>query len=234
MEQALSFKLEQFEGPLDLLLQLLAKNKLSIYEIPLVQLVDQYMEQIRLWQEGQLAVASEFLEMAARLVYMKSASLLPKPEEAEALREELADELLEYQTCRALAAELGGRTEGFLRYVRPPSPPPRQAAYARTHPPEALLEAYLSAVGRGRRRLPPPESAFTPLVRRKVISVSSRIVYVLRRMLRQKKVGLRSLFAASENRSEAVATFLAVLELIRERRVRLNDQEELSLVKKEE
>ena len=76
-QTVLSYKLEGFEGPLDLLLQLIARNKLNIYDIPLLELIDQYMEQIRLLEEDQMEVGSEFLEMAARLVYIKTVSLLP-------------------------------------------------------------------------------------------------------------------------------------------------------------
>ena len=72
-----SYKLEVFEGPLDLLLSLISKHKLDIYDIPISELVDQYMDYVRKMQEADMDVASEFLEMAARLVYMKTVSLLP-------------------------------------------------------------------------------------------------------------------------------------------------------------
>ena len=230
MEQGISFKLEVFEGPLDLLLHLISKNKLNIYDISICELLEQYMEQIHAWQEQNREIASEFLEMASRLVYIKSASLLPKPEEAEQLKDQLAGELLEYQTCRQLAAMLAGRTEGFDRMVREPMKVEPDQTYLLTHEPPMLAHYYLAAVGRGLRRLPPPETHFTPLVKKTVISVSSRIVYVLRHLFGGKKMKLASLFSRSNGRSEAVATFLAVLELIRERRVYVNDTEELAMV----
>ncbi|MBQ6819215.1 MAG: segregation/condensation protein A [Clostridia bacterium] len=230
MEQSLSFKLETFEGPLDLLLHLIAKNKLNIYDISICDLLEQYMEHIHAWQEQNMEIASEFLEMASRLVYIKSASLLPKPEEADQLKDQLAGELLEYQTCRQLAAMLAARTEGFDRMVREPAKVEPDQTYLLTHEPPMLAHYYLAAVGRGLRRLPPPEAHFTPLVKKTVISVSSRIVYVLRHLFGGKKLKLQSLFARSQNRSEAVATFLAVLELIRERRVALDDNDELAMV----
>ena len=87
--EKLSYKLEMFEGPLDLLLYLITKNKLDICDIQISELLDQYMEQINAMQEADMDIASEFLEMAARLVYMKTVSLLPKHEEMEALRQEL-------------------------------------------------------------------------------------------------------------------------------------------------
>ncbi|MEE0898000.1 MAG: segregation/condensation protein A, partial [Acutalibacteraceae bacterium] len=80
-QTVLSYKLESFEGPLDLLLQLIARNKLNIYDIPLLELIDQYLEQIKLLREDQMEVGSEFLEMASRLLYIKTVSLLPKHED---------------------------------------------------------------------------------------------------------------------------------------------------------
>ena len=100
--EKLSYKLETFEGPLDLLLYLITKNKLDICDIQISELLDQYMEQINAMQEADMDVSSEFLEMAARLVYMKTVSLLPKHEEMEALRQELTGQLLEYQECKRL------------------------------------------------------------------------------------------------------------------------------------
>ena len=99
-QTVLSYKLEGFEGPLDLLLQLIARNKLNIYDIPLLELIDQYMEQIRLLEEDQMEVGSEFLEMASRLLYIKTVSLLPKHEDVVKLKEELTGELLEYLVCQ--------------------------------------------------------------------------------------------------------------------------------------
>ena len=116
--ETLSYKLEVFEGPLDLLLTLIAKNKLNIYDIPIALLLEQYMEQIERMQAENLDVASEFLEMAARLVHIKSVSLLPKREEEEVLRRELTGQLLEYKQCRETAEKLRGMLS-FDRLVRP-------------------------------------------------------------------------------------------------------------------
>ena len=106
MEKKLSYRLENFEGPLDLLLFLIAKKKLQIVDISISELVDQYMEQIEAMREQDMDIASEFVEMAARLVYIKTVSLLPKHEEAEELKKELEGQLLEYQECKRVAAQL--------------------------------------------------------------------------------------------------------------------------------
>lgn len=232
--EAFSYQLPVFEGPLDLLLHLIAKNKLTITDISICDLLDQYMAHIRAWQENEMEVASEFLEMASRLVYLKSAYLLPRPEEAEQLNEQLTDELLAYQACRQLAQMLSGRTDGFDRFVRPPTQPPIDPTYALSHEGGVLVQYYLAAVGRGRRRLPPPEAHFTPIVKKAVISVASRITVVLRRLWNGQKIKAQTFFSGAKSRSEAVATFLAVLELIRERRIRINEKDELSMVKGED
>lgn len=95
--EKISYKVEAFEGPLDLLLYLISKHKLDIYDIPIVELVDQYIAYVRSMENDDLYVASEFIEMAARLVYIKSVSLLPVYEEAEELKRELTGELIEYR-----------------------------------------------------------------------------------------------------------------------------------------
>ena len=101
--EKISYKLESFEGPLDLLLHLISKHKLNIYDIQISELLDQYMTHIKLMKSLDMEVASEFLEMASRLVLIKTAFLLPKHEEAEKLKEELTGQLLEYQECKEVA-----------------------------------------------------------------------------------------------------------------------------------
>ena len=113
MEQVLNYKLEGFEGPLDLLLQLIARNKYNIYDIPLLQLIEQYMEQIEKIKQDEMEIQSEFLEMASRLLYIKTVSLLPKHEEIVKLKEELTGELLEYMVCQQMAKKFGEMQGGF-------------------------------------------------------------------------------------------------------------------------
>ena len=223
--QPLSFHLACFEGPLDLLLHLIRKNKLNIVDIPVSELLAQYMEYIDAMQEEAAAgipgmeIASEFLEMAARLVYIKTVMLLPKHEEAEELKRELTGELIEYQACREIAAQLSQMTNGFGAFVRRPMELDPDKTYLREHDVSELIHAYLSAAGRGMRRLPPPAAAFTRLVARKIVSVSSKIVFVLRRLWTHPKVRFTALLEGSESRSDIVATFLAVLELMKAHRV---------------
>ena len=164
----LNYKLESFEGPLDLLLSLIAKNKINIYDIQISELLEQYMEQIELMRENQMDIASEFLAMASRLVYIKSAMLLPKYEdEAEELQKELSGQLIEYQLCKEIAAKMSGIYD-FDTFFKDASPVKFDLTYNRKHDPQDIVKGYIDAVGRGRRKLPPPESAFSGIIERKI------------------------------------------------------------------
>ena len=220
----LTFKLEQFEGPLDLLLFLISKHKLNIYDIEIAKLLEQYLAYIDEAQMQDLEVASEFLEMASRLVYMKTISLLPKHEdEEEQLRRELTGQLLEYQACKRVALLLQRRFCGDSRFVREPAELEIDETYTLFHEKNELVSAYFAAMGRAQKRLPPPATAFSGIVRHRVVSVASKIIFVLKRLYRQKLVGFHSLFEQSGDRSELVATFLAVLELVKSKRVTVSD-----------
>ncbi len=229
--EKLQYKTEAFEGPLDLLLSLIAKNKIDIYDIPIAQLLEQYLEQIALMREADLDIASEFLEMAARLVQIKSAALLPRQEEEDP-RLELTGILLEYQQCKRAAAQLEARCS-FDRLVRSPQELPADLLYRREHQREEILSSLISAFGKGKSLLPPKAESFSALVSKKIVSVASQVVYVLRTLWKKKRIAYRSLFHGKKDRSERVAAFLAVLELIKNRRVRVEgdgDQSEIILV----
>ena len=220
--EALSYKVEAFEGPLDLLLYLISKHKLDIYDIPIVELVDQYIAYVRAMEEEDLYVASEFIEMAARLVYIKSVSLLPVYEEAEELKTELTGELIEYQTCKLMAQKLSEDTDGFDRFIRQPSEVEIDYTYTRLHDESELLRAYLAAAGRKLRNLPPPVEAFREIVARKIVTVSSKFKSIFKKLGKVgKKQKLTALFKGSESRSDMVATFLAILELAKSRKISL-------------
>ena len=227
----ISYKLEVFEGPLELLSNLLSKNKLSIYDIPIASLLDQYLAHINAMKENNMDVASEFMVMASRLVYLKSVSLLPKrEEEVNTLKDELAGELLEYEMCREIAKTLSNMTDGFDRFVKHQDKIDFDKTYALTHDSNSLVDAYLSAVGSGKRRLPVNTEVFSEIVAKKIVSVPSKIVSVMRRLFSGKKEKLQEIFLESKSRSELVATFLAVLELCKNNRVIISgDNEDMTV-----
>ncbi len=222
--EKISYRLDAFEGPLDLLLHLIEKNKLNIYDIMISELLEQYMEHMRLMEQQELEIAGEFLDMASRLVQIKSAMLLPKYEEAEEMKKELSGQLIEYKKCKQVARMIA-RQISFDSYCREPSKIKADMRYKRTHDPTFLIGAYLAAVGRGKEKIPPPEEAFSGIVRRRIVSVSSKIVGVMRKLWSGKRVRYESVFADAHDRSELVATFLAVLELIKGKRVRVSDED---------
>lgn len=234
MENTLSYKLEGFEGPLDLLLQLIARNKLNIYDIELTVLIDQYLRQIELFKAEEMELESEFLEMASRLLYIKTVSLLPKHDEIVQLKEELTGELLEYMVCQQMARKLALMQDGFDRFVRKPEELEFDKTYELTHSAEVMYLSYLAAVGRGQRKLPPSTAPFTKIVAKKIVAVSTKIVFVIRNLWTGSSKKLSSLYKTAHSRSELVATFLAVLELCKANRVRVDgeaDSAEITLIK---
>ena len=218
----LTYKIEVFEGPMDLLLHLISKHKLNINDIPIVELVNQYLDYVRKMEEEDFDVAGDFLEMAARLIYIKTVSLLPKyddPDEANRLKEELTGELIEYRDCKLVAEKLSKQTDGFGRFVREPEGGWVNYDYERFHEGTELLEAYVNAAGKAMRRLPPPIDSFKNIVARKFVNVASKVRTVMRKLWSGKKVNFLNLFEGAQSKSDLVATFLAVLELAKTKRI---------------
>ena len=209
----INYKLDVFEGPMDLLLHLITKHKLNIYDIPIIELVEQYTEYIRQMKELNLDVASEFLEMTARLIHIKSLSLLPVHEEGEQLRRELSGELIEYAECKKAAEALSLKTDGFNFQTRTPEKIESDMTYTRIHDPIELVNAYMRLMGKKLRKLPPKFDVFRPLVQRKIVSVSEKIRSVVSLLSGNGKMSFMNILRRSSSRSELVAVFLAVLEL---------------------
>lgn len=221
MEQ-INYKLEVFEGPMDLLLHLISKHKLNINDIPIVELVNQYLDYVRQMKNADFDVAGDFLEMSARLIYIKTVSLLPRQEEAEQLKKELTGELIEYRDCKIMAEKLSHSTDGFDRFVREPQPGYINYDYERFHEGEELLNAYISAAGRAQRKLPPPLDSFKVIVARKFVNVASKVGGVIEKLKAKRKVKFLNLFSDAQSKSDLVATFLAVLELAKTKKIILN------------
>lgn len=229
MEQTITFKLEDFEGPLDLLLYLVSKNKMNIYDIEIVALIDQYVSMVNGLPVYQMESASEFIEMAARLVQMKSYFLLPKSEEAERMKEELTGMLVEYSACKEVAAQLRSMAEGVYTVVREPAEVELDTEYRLRHDVYLLEEVYNALQGRSRQKQPPRQEQFEPLTTAPFVSVTSRIIHVLRGLMTGRVRRLRQLFVKEGGRSQTVATFLAVLELVRAGRIAIADDESLTV-----
>lgn len=225
--EAISYKLDVFEGPLDLLLHLISKHKIDINDIPILLLVEQYLDYVRQMKEEDMEVASEFLEMAARLIYIKTVSFLPvHEEEADELKKELQGELLEYQDCQIMAKKLAAQADGFEQYSREPEKFPPDMTYTRLHQPIELLKAYINAVGRGKRNLPPPIEAFSGIVAHKIVPIRERVSYIMGSLFRKKRQRFTAFFEKAESRSEMVATFLAILSLAKDKKITLTQTDD--------
>ncbi len=227
--EELTFHLENFEGPLDLLLALVAKHKMDLHDIPILELIDQYTRVIDAVQREKLDAASEFIEMAARLVEMKSYLLLPRSEEGERMKQELTGQLIEYELCKKMAGELAARSAQVVLAVRAPAEIEQDSTYTLHHDPQLLVDAWAALMGRARRMAPPKAEQFEPLVAAPFISVTSRVVHVLRSLVTGRVHSLRQLFVRGESRSTTVATFLAVLELVRNGRLEIGADESLTM-----
>src|SRR5690349_7049092 len=224
--EAYPVRLTNFEGPLDLLLHLIKKSEVSIYDIPIVRITSQYIEYIDLMQELNLDVAGEFLVMAATLIHIKSRMLLPRPDPTqedpeEDPREALVRRLLEHQKFKAAAELLHERA--VLRgaqWIRPDGRIAEIAGDDYAYEPEvevdlfSLLAAFRGVLERAKQRpklLLPPEE----------VPVEVRIDQLLAMLSETEACGFEDLFAKDDSRGAMIVTFLALLEMIRLKLIRV-------------
>ena len=219
----LQFKLDIFEGPLDLLLHLISKHKLNINDIEISILLEQYLEYIDGLKEQDFEIAGEFLEMASKLIYIKTVSLLPQPNEAKELKKELEGRLIEYSLCKQTAELLRKSYAGGEIFVRLPAPIEIDKTYIREHEPSILVEAYMGISVKAKKAPPLDASVFKPIVSKKIVSVTSKIIFVLKKLYTTGTCNMDRLYQGVTDRSERVATFLAVLELTKSGRILLSD-----------
>ncbi len=220
----LRFKTEVFEGPLELLLHLISKHKLNIIDIQISELLEQYLDFIENAAIINSDIPSEFLAMAARLVYIKTLSLLPKTEEITNLKRELENALFLYQLFKQAGEALLQQSIFGKVFYRERTRYKGETEYKCIHEKREIYETYKELVGKKDKRQPPKQESFTPLVSAEYVSVSSRIIYVLRKLYTEKQVLYKEFFTDSK-RSANVATFLAMLELIRSKRVRISNDD---------
>lgn len=221
--------MEDFNGPLDLILHLLSKNKIEIRDIQISLLLDQYLEWMEQRENLNLEVASEFVTMAAHLVYIKTRMLLSiNDEEALSEMEQLMAALEEhkhhesYLKIKSVTDGLGRRYERGRDYlVKQPEPMKADKTYRYVHDRIDLLAAMKSALERVDNKLPPPVRAFEGIVGREPYPVSEKAKSILERLVQFGVARFRALFKTSRSRSEVVATFLAILELCKANRILL-------------
>ena len=225
---ALSVKLQVFEGPLDLLLHLIDKNKIDIYDIPIVEITDQYLEYIRQLETEDMNVMSEFLLMAATLLDIKCRMLLPREVneegEEEDPREELVQKLLEYKMYKYMSFELKDRQlDADKNYFKPPTIPKEGAAY---QPPvdydapfadislRRLHEIFQATLKRQEDKIDPIRSQFGK-IEKDEINMDEKLGYIQNYIRTHKTFSFRRLLEKDYNKMEIVITFLTILEMMK-------------------
>lgn len=221
--------MEDFVGPLDLILHLLGKNKMEIKDIQISLILEQYLEWMDRRKQLDLEVASDFVAMAAHLVYIKTRMLLSiHDEEALSEMEQLIATLEAHQRSenylkiKAAAPILDQRYQYGRDFItKVPEAIQSERTYQYAHKPEDLKKVMLAVLSKTGSRLPPPVAAFQGIVGREPYPVTDKAAEIVQRLIRFGVTGFRALFHGSRSRSEVVATFLAVLELCKARRLRL-------------
>ena len=223
MIEQLTYRLDQFEGPLDLLLTLISKNKVSITDIPISLICDQYMEYIAEAERMDLEVASEFIVMASELMLIKSKMILPHEEGTENdPRREIADALLLYQQAKLVAKEFGPLYEHFSgTYTKGTDDIPPEKGLPLDLDTELLTKALASVLRRMKiaETARKPSELVNPLIKRHVVSVEEKIEEICTLLEEHEETSLFFLLKDSGTRAELVARFMGILELIKLRRI---------------
>ena len=233
----LTVKLQVFEGPLDLLLYLLDKNKVNIYDIPIVEITAQYMEYIAEMKRQDLDVLSEFLGMAATLIDIKSKMLLPRDsddeEEETDPRAELVQQLLEYKMYKCMAYELKDRQVDAQRVMfKKPTIPEEVLEYQEPLNVEELVsditlaklnEIFKSIMRKQQDKIDPLRSKFGKIEKEEV-SLEEKTEYLENYATTHKHFSFRSLLEAQSSKEEVIVTFLAILELMKTGKILISQE----------
>ena len=231
-------KLEVFEGPLDLLLHLIDKNKIDIYDIPIVEITNQYMEYIQNMQREDLNIMSEFLVMAATLLDIKCRMLLPKEVneegEEEDPRQELVEQLLQYKMYKYISYELKDREQDAdMVLYRQPTIPEEVAEYVEPVDLDRLLgdltlqklnAIFKDVMKRQTDKIDPVRSRFGKIEKEEV-TLSDKFTYIHSYMKDHKKFSFRQLLEKQHSKMHIVVTFLAVLEMMKLGEIRVQQEE---------
>ncbi len=209
-------KIEQYEGPLDLLLALISKHKIDIFDIPISEICDQYVAYLDAMRKLDMEIASEFVVMAADLMLIKSKMLLPRTEESEDPRAPLVDALLEHQRAKAAAEFLRLQSAGHFDTFTKPASEPEKSDYSRGHAVELLTEAFARISDRIVARKPDSEPELFKKIEERYYSVEEKSTAILSYLDQKKVCSFDDLFVRVHSRGEAVAVFMALLELVRD------------------
>ena len=223
MTEPLTYRIDQFEGPLDLLLALIQKNKVSITDIPIIMICDQYMEYIMEAERMDLEIASEFIVMASELMLIKSKMLLPHEEGTENdPRREIQNAVLLHLRAKQAALEMRPLYDEYSgRYVKGTDDVPPEKGLPLDLDTDLLTKALNSVLRRIKvaEAMRKPTDLVNPLIKRKVVSVEEKIEEICAILEENEEASLFFLLKDSDSRAELVARFMGVLELIKIRRI---------------
>lgn len=223
--EALNYRLDQFEGPLDLLLTLIQKNKVNITDIPIALICDQYVEYIAEAQKLDMDVAAEFLVMASELMLIKSKMLLPRPEEeSEDPRAQLTDALLRYQQAKEAVAKLSPLYAYYSgRMVKDTDEITVDKTFVHDQDVTALCAAVRRIIAYNNALEHAANTAFTPMISKPIIPVEIKIVSILKTIEKRGVASLEELIIDEVSLPDLIASFLGVLELVKIRKLLIAD-----------
>ena len=238
---AISVKLDVFEGPLDLLLHLIDKNKVDIYDIPIVEITEQYLDYIRQMETEDMNVMSEFLVMAATLLDIKCRMLLPKEVneegEEEDPRAELVEKLLEYKMCKYMSYELRDRMVDAERNLyKKPTIPKEVLEYRQPVDYEELIgdmnlqklhEIFRQMMKRQEDKIDPVRSTFGK-IEKDEIDMDLKSTYVEAYVRSHSPCSFRKLLEKQHSKMEVIVTFLVILEMIKTGRIEIEQEDTFS------
>ena len=224
---ALNYRLEAFEGPLDLLLNLIQKNKMSIDNIQINVICEQYIAYIEEAQSLDMDIASEFIVMASELMLIKSKLLLPKPEEEEEdPRAALADALLKYQQAKEAAKKMALLYPRFSgRLEKDTDEITIDRSFVLDQDVESICSAVRRIITYNENRPKIERSVFTPMISSPIVPVEVKITGILNRMSKNESTSLKELLDDSVSLPDMIAIFLGVLELIKIRKILIVENE---------
>ena len=224
--------MEYFEGPLDVIFELLSKNKIEIQDVSITAILEQYLAYLAEMKRLDMEIASEFITMASHLMLIKTKMLLSAAEAAEAeseldlLRQSLVERRRKeaMEQIRLAVSVLEPRNEiGRCLFTKEPEPLRREQGYRYQHDVIDLLRALDTIAERSQRQLPPPTTNFKGIVGKEPYPVGKKAAEVLRQLVLRGMERLKNLFRGNRSRSEIVATFLAILDLCKTNSVTLED-----------
>jgi len=223
--EAVTYRLDQFEGPLDLLLTLIQKNKVNIIDIPIALICDQYLEYIKAAQDMDMEVAGEFIVMASELMLIKSRMLLPKEEDNEKdPRADLAEALLRYQQAKEAVKKLTPLYQLYSgRMVKDTDEISVDTSYVADQQVTSLCAAVRRIIAANESRPKAEKQTFAPLVAKPIVPVDVKIVGILHHMSKRRNTSMQELLHDAVSLNDMIAIFLGILELIKVRRILIEE-----------